>query len=195
MWVCGVDEAGRGPLAGAVFAAAVILDPERPIDGLADSKKLTAARRESLAEAIRERALAWHVASASVEEIDRLNILQATFLAMQRAVAGLAVVPARALIDGNRVPRQFPVAAEAIVKGDATEPAISAASILAKTARDADLVALDARYPDYGFARHKGYPTAEHLAAIERLGVLPIHRRTFGPIRVLLQAGQRELFG
>ncbi|TCW30816.1 ribonuclease HII [Gulbenkiania mobilis] len=195
MWVCGVDEAGRGPLAGAVFAAAVILDPERPIDGLADSKKLTAARRESLAEAIRERALAWHVASASVEEIDRLNILQATFLAMQRAVAGLAVVPARALIDGNRVPRQFPVAAEAIVKGDATEPAISAASILAKTARDADLVALDARYPNYGFARHKGYPTAEHLAAIERLGVLPIHRRTFGPIRVLLQAGQRELFG
>lgn len=195
MWVCGVDEAGRGPLAGAVFAAAVILDPERPIDGLADSKKLTAARRESLAEAIRERALAWHVASASVEEIDRLNILQATFLAMQRAVAGLAVVPARALIDGNRVPRQFPVAAEAIVKGDATEPAISAASILAKTARDADLVALDTRYPDYGFARHKGYPTAEHLAAIERLGVLPIHRRTFGPIRVLLQAGQRELFG
>ncbi|WP_054286433.1 ribonuclease HII [Gulbenkiania mobilis] len=195
MWVCGVDEAGRGPLAGAVFAAAVILDPERPIDGLADSKKLTAARRESLAEAIRERALAWHVASASVEEIDRLNILQATFLAMQRAVAGLAVVPARALIDGNRVPRQFPVAAEAIVKGDATEPAISAASILAKTARDADLVALDARYPDYGFARHKGYPTAEHLAAIERLGVLPIHRRTFGPVRVLLQAGQRELFG
>lgn len=195
MWVCGVDEAGRGPLAGAVFAAAVILDPERPIDGLADSKKLTAARRESLAEAIRERALAWHVASASVEEIDRLNILQATFLAMQRAVAGLAVVPARALIDGNRVPRQFPVAAEAIVKGDATEPAISAASILAKTARDADLVALDTRYPDYGFARHKGYPTAEHLAAIERLGVLPIHRRTFGPVRVLLQAGQRELFG
>lgn len=195
MWVCGVDEAGRGPLAGAVFAAAVILDPERPIDGLADSKKLTAARRESLAEAIRERALAWHVASASVEEIDRLNILQATFLAMQRAVAGLAVVPARALIDGNRVPRQFPVAAEAIVKGDATEPAISAASILAKTARDADLVALDARYPDYGFARHKGYPTAEHLAAIERWGVLPIHRRTFGPVRVLLQAGQRELFG
>ena len=182
MWVCGVDEAGRGPLAGAVFAAAVILDPERPIDGLADSKKLTAARRESLAEAIRERALAWHVASASVEEIDRLNILQATFLAMQRAVAGLAVVPARALIDGNRCPA-LPMEARAVVKGDSLVAAISAASILAKVTRDAEMTELDSRHPEYGFARHKGYPTAEHLAILAERGPLPEYRKSFKPVR------------
>jgi ribonuclease HII len=192
--VCGVDEAGRGPLAGAVFTAAVILDPARPIDGLADSKILSEARRDALALLIRERALAWCIASASVEEIDRLNILQATMLAMSRAVEGLSVRPGRVLIDGNRVPKQITLPAEAIVKGDATVAEISAASILAKTARDAELVALDDCYPAYGFARHKGYPTAEHLAAIEQYGVLPIHRKTFGPVKRWLQQHQGELF-
>lgn len=192
--ICGVDEAGRGPLAGAVFAAAVILDPARPIEGLADSKVLTEARRDALALLIRERALAWSIASASVEEIDRLNILQATLLAMTRAVAGLTPQPQRVLIDGNRVPRQLTLPAEAIVKGDAKVAEISAASILAKTARDAELVALDARWPAYGFARHKGYPTPEHLAAIAAHGVLPEHRRTFGPVKRLLAQGQGELF-
>lgn len=192
--ICGVDEAGRGPLAGAVFAAAVILDPARPIEGLADSKVLTEARRDALALLIRERAFAWSIASASVEEIDRLNILQATLLAMTRAVAGLTPQPQRVLIDGNRVPRQLTLPAEAIVKGDAKVAEISAASILAKTARDAELVALDARWPAYGFARHKGYPTPEHLAAIAAHGVLPEHRRTFGPVKRLLAQGQGELF-
>lgn len=192
--ICGVDEAGRGPLAGAVFAAAVILDPARPIEGLADSKVLTEARRDALALLIRERALAWSIASASVEEIDRLNILQATLLAMTRAVAGLTPQPQRVLIDGNRVPRQLTLPAEAIVKGDAKVAEISAASILAKTARDAELVALDARWPAYGFARHKGYPTPEHLAAIAAHGVLPEHRRTFGPVKRLLAQAQGELF-
>lgn len=192
--ICGVDEAGRGPLAGAVFAAAVILDPLRPIAGLADSKVLSEARRDALALLIRERALAWCVASASVEEIDRLNILQATMLAMSRAVAGLAVVPERVLIDGNRIPRQITLPAEAIVKGDAKVQEISAASILAKTSRDAELVALDALYPQYGFARHKGYPTAEHLAAIEQFGVLGVHRKSFGPVKRMLVQQQGELF-
>jgi ribonuclease HII len=192
--ICGVDEAGRGPLAGAVFTAAVILDPERPIEGLADSKILSEAKRDALALLIRERALAWCIASASVEEIDRLNILQATMLAMSRAVDGLAVRPGRVLIDGNRIPVQITLPAEAIVKGDAKVAEISAASILAKTARDAELVALDARYPAYGFARHKGYPTAEHLAAIAQYGVLPIHRKTFGPVKRWLQQNQGELF-
>lgn len=191
---CGVDEAGRGPLAGAVFAAAVILDPARPIDGLADSKVLSAARRDVLALLIRERALAWCIASASVEEIDRLNILQATMLAMCRAVDGLSCLPERVLIDGNRVPRQLTLPAEAIVKGDAKVAEISAASILAKTARDAELIELDAVYPGYGFARHKGYPTPEHLEAIERLGVLPVHRKSFGPVRRYLAQHQGELF-
>jgi ribonuclease HII len=192
--IAGVDEAGRGPLAGAVFAAAVILDPARPIAGLADSKKLSEKQRDELAPQIRERSLAWCIASASVDEIDRLNILQATMLAMSRAVAGLSVLPAEVLIDGNRVPKGIAVPARAIVKGDALEPAISAASILAKTARDAELVALDALHPEFGFARHKGYPTAEHLAAIERFGVLPEHRRTFGPVRVWLARQQGQLF-
>lgn len=192
--ICGVDEAGRGPLAGAVFAAAVILDAARPIEGLADSKVLSAARRDALALLIRERALAWSIASASVEEIDRLNILQATMLAMTRAVAGLSPQPQRVLIDGNRVPRQLLLPAEAIVKGDAKVAEISAASILAKTARDAELIALDARWPAYGFARHKGYPTPEHLAAIAAHGILPEHRKTFGPVKRLLAQGQPDLF-
>ncbi|WP_024303092.1 ribonuclease HII [Pseudogulbenkiania sp. MAI-1] len=192
--IAGVDEAGRGPLAGAVFAAAVILDPARPIAGLADSKKLTEKQRDELAPLIKERALAWCITSASVAEIDTLNILQATMLAMSRAVAGLSVLPVEVLIDGNRVPKGIAVPARAIVKGDALEPAISAASILAKTARDAELVALDALHPEYGFARHKGYPTAEHLAAIERFGVLAEHRRTFGPVKAWLARQQGQLF-
>ena len=192
--IAGVDEAGRGPLAGSVVAAAVILDPARPIAGLADSKKLSEAKRDALAPLIRERALAWCVAEASVAEIDTLNILHATMLAMRRAVEGLGVPPREVLIDGNRVPKGLLVPARAIVKGDALEPAVSAASILAKTVRDAQLLELDARHPGYGFARHKGYPTAEHLAAIERLGVLPEHRKSFGPVRRLLDAAQGSLF-
>ena len=183
--VAGVDEAGRGPLAGPVLAAAVILDPQRPVIGLADSKTLAPARREVLAEQIRSRALAWAVASASVEEIDRLNILQASLLAMSRAVAALEPAPVEALIDGNQVPR-LRCAARAIVRGDVTEPAISAASILAKVARDAEMCALDSVFPGYDFARHKGYPTPQHLAALARYGVSLAHRRSFGPIRRLL---------
>jgi len=179
--VAGIDEAGRGPLAGPVFAAAVILDPDRPIDGLRDSKLLTAAARDRLAIAIRARARAWCVASADVIEIDVLNILQATLLAMRRAVDGLVVAPDEALVDGVHCP---PLAcrARAIVKGDRDVAAISAASILAKTTRDAVLVDLDRTYPGYGFARNKGYGTAEHLAALERLGPSPAHRRSFAPV-------------
>jgi ribonuclease HII len=184
--VCGVDEAGRGPLCGPVVAAAVILDPARPIDGLADSKKLTEAARERLAPLFRERALAWAIAEASVEEIDRLNILHATMLAMQRAVMALGTAPAEVRIDGNRCPK-LPYPARAIVKGDATEPAISAASILAKTARDAVMRALDTQWPQYGLAAHKGYPTAAHLAALEAHGVQAFHRRSFAPVRKLLE--------
>jgi ribonuclease HII len=191
--ICGVDEAGRGPLCGAVVAAAVILDPARPIAGLADSKKLSARRREQLAVQIRAQALAWSIAEATVAEIDTLNILHATMLAMRRAVEGLSLVPAEALIDGNRVPSGLACPARAIVKGDALEPAISAASILAKTHRDAQLAELDQRYPDYGFAQHKGYPTATHLAALARLGPTPAHRRSFAPVAQLLAQG--ELFG
>jgi ribonuclease HII len=192
--VCGADEAGRGPLAGAVFAAAVILDPDRPIAGLADSKVLSEARRDALAVLIRRDALAWCVAEASVEEIDRLNILHASMLAMSRAIAGLTPVPDEALIDGNRIPKGLAMPARAIVRGDATVAEISAASILAKTARDAAMVALDAQFPDYGFARHKGYPTPEHLAAIEAHGVLDWHRKTFGPVRAWLARQQGQLF-
>jgi len=179
--VAGVDEAGRGPLAGPVVAAAVILDPDAPIAGLADSKLLSAPRREVLAAAIRIRALAWCVALADVGEIDALNILGATMLAMRRAVEGLDPAPDEALIDGNRCP---PLAcrARAIVKGDRDVASISAASILAKTVRDAMLVELDARYPAYGFARHKGYPTPDHLAALARFGPCPAHRRSFAPV-------------
>ena len=182
----GVDEAGRGPLAGPVVAAAVILDPENPIEGLADSKKLTAKKREALEPLIKERALAWCVAEASVEEIDEINILQATMLAMQRAVAGLKVQPEFVQIDGNRIPK-LPMMAEAIVKGDAKVAAISAASILAKTHRDAYMMEQAHRYPGYGFEKHMGYGTAEHIKAIETLGVLPIHRKTFKPISLYCQ--------
>ncbi len=191
--ICGVDEAGRGPLCGSVVAAAVILDPARPITGLADSKKLSARQREQLAVQIRAQALAWSIAEASVAEIDTLNILHATMLAMRRAVEGLSLTPVEALIDGNRVPTGLACAARAIVKGDALEPAISAASILAKTHRDAQLAELEQRYPGYGFAQHKGYPTAAHLAALARLGATPAHRRSFGPVAQLLAQG--ELFG
>lgn len=180
--ICGVDEAGRGPLAGPVVAAAVILDPARPIAGLADSKKLSAGRRERLAGEIREKSLAWCVAEASVEEIDEINILQATLLAMQRAVVGLRIVPGEALIDGNRCPA-LEVPARAIVGGDATVAEISAASILAKTVRDAGMRDLHALFPQYGFDRHKGYGTAAHLAALCTHGPCPAHRRSFAPVR------------
>lgn len=182
--ICGVDEAGRGPLCGPVVAAAVILDPARPIPGLADSKKLSEGKRDRLAVEIRAHAMAWAVAEASVEEIDRLNILQASLLAMQRAVAGLALPPTEAWVDGNRCPA-LSIPVRAIVGGDALEPAISAASILAKTVRDALLVELDRTYPQYGLAAHKGYPTAAHLAALRRHGPAPIHRRSFAPVRAV----------
>ena len=179
--VCGVDEAGRGPLAGPVVAAAVILDPARPIAGLNDSKKLSAKKRVALAGLIRERALAWSVAEASVEEIDQLNILHASMLAMQRAVAALQVTPERALIDGNRCP-SLAMPAEAVVQGDAKVAAIAAASILAKTVRDEGMLGLHAQYPHYGFDRHMGYPTAAHCAALAAHGVSPVHRRSFAPV-------------
>lgn len=182
--ICGVDEAGRGPLAGPVVAAAVILDPARPIAGLDDSKKLSADKRGKLAAEIRTKAIAWSVAEATVEEIDRLNILQAALLAMQRAVAGLAVVPAEVLIDGNHCPR-LDIPACAIIGGDATVAEISAASILAKTARDAIMLDLHAHYPEYGFAQHMGYATAAHLAALRRHGPSPVHRKSFAPVRQL----------
>lgn len=182
MKIAGVDEAGRGPLCGPVYAAAVILDPVRPIDGLNDSKKLSEKKREVLAPLIRERALAWAVGIATVEEIDRLNILHATMLAMRRAVQGLAVPPDQVLVDGNRIPPGLTVPARAIVGGDASEAAISAASILAKTGRDHEMMALAALYPQYGIAKHKGYPTAEHLAALRAHGPSPIHRRSFAPV-------------
>jgi ribonuclease HII len=180
--LCGVDEAGRGPLAGPVVAAAVVLDPERPIIGLRDSKKLSAAQRERLADEIRGRALDWALGRAEADEIDRLNILQATLLAMRRAVESLRTPPQRVLVDGNRCPR-LNVACEAVVRGDSTVPAISAASILAKVARDAAMQRLHATYPGYGFDGHKGYPTAAHLAALGRIGPCPEHRRSFGPVR------------
>jgi ribonuclease HII len=189
--ICGVDEAGRGPLAGSVIAAAVILDPMRPIVGLADSKKLSAMARERLGPQIRECALAWAIGEATAAEIDEINILQATFLAMKRAVLSLALTPAHALIDGNRVPVGLPCSAEAIIKGDAKEPAISAASILAKTYRDAQLLELDRQYPQYGFARHMGYPTAAHLEALRVHGPSPVHRRSFGPVAQSLLPGLR----
>jgi ribonuclease HII len=184
--VAGVDEVGRGPLAGPVVTAAVILDPERPIEGLMDSKKLSESRREILAEQIKERALAWAIGRAEVEEIDEINILQATMLAMQRAVAALDPQPVHVLVDGNRCPA-LPCTAEAIIKGDGAVPAISAASIIAKVSRDNELVALDAKYPGYGLAGHKGYPTKAHMAALNELGVTPIHRRSFAPVRRALE--------
>ncbi len=180
--VAGVDEAGRGPLAGPVVAAAVILDERAPVRGLADSKVLSPRRRELLFDQIRARALCCSIASASVEEIDRLNILQATLLAMRRAVAGLRLLPHRVVVDGNRVPL-LPMTVAAIVKGDTKVAAISAASILAKVQRDRWCAELHAEYPDYGFATHKGYPTAAHLAALQRHGPCAAHRRSFAPVR------------
>lgn len=184
--VAGIDEAGRGPLAGPVVAAAVILDNTRPIEGLADSKILSASQRDVLALQIRLHATAWAVGQASVEEIDRINILQATLLAMRRAVLGLKCMPALALVDGNQAP-DLPCAVRTIVRGDASEPAISAASILAKVTRDAILQDLDLEYPGYGFAGHKGYSTPEHIKALEALGPTRIHRCSFEPVRRLLE--------
>jgi len=185
-YVAGVDEAGRGPLAGPVVAAAVILNPAAPIDGLMDSKKLSEKKRDLLAVQIRENALAWAVAQAGVAEIDSINILQASLLAMRRAVMNLSVVPQRVLVDGNRCPElEMPV--EAIVKGDSLVSAISAASILAKVFRDAMMRDLDKQYPGYGLAGHKGYPTVQHIKALQKLGPTPIHRRTFGPVKALLE--------
>lgn len=184
--ICGVDEAGRGPLAGPVFAAAVILDPRRPIAGLRDSKKLSESRRDALAEIIRRDALAWSIAYCTAAEIDELNILNATMLAMRKAIEGLSVQPTLALIDGNRCPTSA-VRSEAIVKGDDKVAEISAASILAKTARDAVLQALHQQYPDYAFDRHKGYPTALHLERLRLHGVTPEHRRSYAPVRAALK--------
>ncbi len=183
--VCGVDEAGRGPLAGPVVAAAVILDPNNPLDGLNDSKRLSARRRERLKAEICAKALAWAVAEASVEEIDAINILHASMLAMQRAVDALSVTPARALIDGNRCPK-LACEVEAVVGGDGKIEAIAAASILAKTTRDAGMSDLHLRYPQYGFDRHMGYPTALHLQALREHGPSPVHRRSFSPVRQLV---------
>ncbi|MEK7191244.1 MAG: ribonuclease HII [Pseudomonadota bacterium] len=184
--IAGVDEAGRGPLAGPVVAAAVILDPAKPIEGLADSKTLAPARREVLALQIRAQALAWALGTAGVEEIDRLNILQATLLAMRRAVEALPIYPELVLVDGNQPPALH-CTVRTVVRGDATIPAISAASILAKVARDRTMAELDAVYPGYGFARHKGYPTAEHIQALGRLGATPEHRLSFAPVRRIIR--------
>ncbi len=192
--VCGVDEAGRGPLAGPVYAAAVILDPARRIRGLDDSKRLVAAVRRDLADRIRDRAAAWAVASATVAEIDALNILQATLLAMRRAIDALALAPSLVLVDGLHCPA-VAVAARAVVDGDARVKAISAASILAKTERDAEMIRLAGRYPQYGFDRHKGYPTPEHLALLARFGPCEVYRRSFAPVRAALEReAQRPLF-
>ena len=194
IWVCGVDEAGRGPLAGAVVAGAVVLDPMNPIAGLKDSKKLSATRREFLFEQIKLNAKAWGIGEASPAEIDEINILQATMLAMRRAIedltARLGAWPAKALIDGNRCP-ELPISAEAIVKGDTKEPAISAASILAKVTRDRQMMALHELHPQYGFAQHMGYPTEAHFAALKEFGACPEHRRSFSPVRNVLALHSR----
>jgi ribonuclease HII len=184
--VAGVDEAGRGPLAGPVVAAAVILDDSRPISGLADSKTLSARQRAILSVRIQSQAAAWALGFASVEEIDRLNILQATLLAMQRAVHGLSVQPVAALVDGNQPPA-LACTVRTVIRGDALIPAISAASILAKVARDNHMLELDLQFPGYGFAHHKGYPTAKHLDALERMGVSIVHRRSFAPVKRLIK--------
>ncbi|NLY59454.1 MAG: ribonuclease HII [Gammaproteobacteria bacterium] len=185
--VAGVDEVGRGPLCGAVVTAAVILDPNRPIEGLNDSKKLTEARREALFPLIKEHALAWAIGRAEVHEIDQLNILHATMLAMQRAVAGLSIQPDRVLVDGNRCP-VLPMPSEPVIQGDGRVPAISAASILAKVTRDREMAEMELLYPGYGIGKHKGYPTREHLTALRTLGATPIHRRSFAPVRNALEA-------
>ena len=186
MLTAGVDEAGRGPLAGPVIAAAVILDPDRPIAGITDSKKLTPASRQRLAGEIRSRAMGWGLGRAEVEEIDRLNILQASLLAMSRAVSALPVAVRHVLVDGIRCPK-LECSVEAVVRGDLSVAAIGAASILAKVSRDREVVALDARYPGYGFAKHKGYPTRAHLEALSRLGVSAVHRTSFAPVKRLLR--------
>jgi ribonuclease HII len=186
--VAGVDEAGRGPLAGPVAVAAVILDPARPIPGLGDSKALSESRRDALEPLIRERALAWHLVFVSADEIDRLNILQATMAGMARAVAALRPAADHALVDGNRIPQGLACSAEALVKGDAREPAIMAASILAKVGRDRLMLELALRHPGYGFEIHKGYPTPMHLEALRRLGPCEQHRRSFAPVRASLEA-------
>ena len=190
IWICGVDEAGRGPLVGAVVAGAVVLDPSHPIVGLKDSKKLTPARREFLYEQIMERAKAWGVGQASPAEIDDINILQATMLAMRRAIEDLTIRlgawPDKALIDGNRCP-ELPIPSEAIIKGDTKEPAISAASIIAKVTRDRQMQALDKLHPQYGFAQHMGYPTEAHFAALKEFGACDEHRRSFSPVRKVLE--------
>ena len=194
IWVCGVDEAGRGPLAGAVVAGAVVLDPENPIVGLKDSKKLSATRREYLFEQIQLKAKAWGIGEASPTEIDEINILQATMLAMRRAIEDLSTRlggwPDKALIDGNRCP-ELPISAEAIVKGDTKESAISAASILAKVTRDRQMMALHELYPQYGFAQHMGYPTEAHFAALKEFGACDQHRRSFSPVRNVLALHSR----
>jgi len=184
--IAGVDEVGRGPLAGDVVAAAVILDPENPIEGLADSKKLSEKKRLLLEDEIKAKALAWYVARASVEEIDEINILHASMLAMKRAVEGLSIQPEYVLVDGNRLPK-WTYPSEPVVQGDSLVPAISAASILAKVQRDGEMVELDKRFPGYGLAGHKGYPTKQHMSALEELGVTPIHRKSFAPVKRALE--------
>lgn len=189
--VAGVDEVGRGPLVGAVVAAAVILDPEKPIEGLADSKKLTAKKREQLSLEIKEKALSWALGRAEAEEIDNINILQASLLAMKRAVEALSIKPDHLQIDGNRCP-EMKYSMEAIIKGDSKIAAISAASIIAKVARDAEMVALDKRYPEYGFATHKGYPTKKHREALLKYGVIAEHRTSFKPVRQIINGEIRK---
>ncbi|MBK0063163.1 MULTISPECIES: ribonuclease HII [unclassified Acinetobacter] len=186
MIIAGVDEAGRGPLVGSVVAAAVILDPDNPIDGLNDSKKLTEKKREKLFVEIQEKALAWSIAEATHVEIDELNILQATFLAMNRAVENLKIQPTKVLVDGNQIPKGICISCEAIVGGDATHAQISAASILAKVARDRQMKLLDEKYPAFGFAKHKGYPTKAHFEAIAHHGVIDEHRRSYAPVKKAL---------
>jgi len=185
-FVAGVDEVGRGPLAGPVVAAAVILDPANPIDGLMDSKKITEKKREILAEEIKEKALAWSISRVDVDEIDRINILQASLQAMTIAVSDLEQQPDYVMIDGNRIPKDIPIRAEAVVKGDDRVTCISAASIIAKVARDKEMIEMDEIYPGYGLAKHKGYPTKVHIEALHKLGVTKIHRKTFGPVKKVL---------
>ncbi|WP_052107807.1 ribonuclease HII [Aerolutibacter daejeonensis] len=191
--IAGVDEAGRGPLAGPVAVAAVILDPARPIEGLDDSKRLTEARREQLFPLIQARAVAWHIELVEPDEIDRINIFQATMAGMERALAALSVVPSLARIDGNRLPRRLPCAGEALVGGDRLDPAIMAASILAKVTRDRLMLAMHAQWPEYGFDAHKGYPTPAHLAALRLHGPCAQHRRSFAPVRACLPMGDNAV--
>ena len=192
MQIAGVDEAGRGPLVGSVVAAAVILDPERPIEGLNDSKKLTEKKREALFVEIQEKAIAWSIAEASAKEIDEINILQASLLAMRRAVEGLSVAPEHILVDGNKVPQGLVVSCDAVVGGDALHAEISAASILAKVTRDRQMVEMDKHYPEYGFEKHKGYPTKAHFEAIAEHGVIDEHRRSYAPVRKALEQIEAE---